>query len=496
MTAALVIAGGFQVLAQDKSEEVKTELLSLDELAGSAALWTMTNEQFAKKYVAEKKKEKDKEKKEAKEAGVVVVTPEKEKEKKEAEEAKAAARPENKYRVFEWLSAAKNAARYQGTSSSFSIIGKEVKRKKRQAMIGDVEVGETIVRFADGKVKTVEFSIFNRGDNGKLRKPAFEKKLKSAATFVNSRSGARGEKPTGRTASAARADRMIWRGKEAYYQLEYSFQRSAGIQGFVAEFIKLKVVPASAGSIMARVAKSKLADRRSLRDRVVKRPTGDVLIDSVPMVDQGAKGYCAVASAERVLRYYGLEVDQHEMAQIAGSSAFGGTSSEKMTEALERTAGRLKVRIRKLYEAFEEYDEFERLLKKYNRAAKKNPEATVFPIVKGRWWPYQALYHDGDPTAMKTALADGPKYDRFKKDIAENVDVGVPLLWSLYLGVFPEKGIPQAAGGHMRVITGYNRKNDELIYSDSWGAGHEEKRMKFDEAFTMTMGLRILIPSR
>jgi hypothetical protein len=41
------------------------------------------------------------------------------------------------------------------------------------------------------------------------------------------------------------------------------------------------------------------------------------------MVDQGEKGYCVVASVERVLRYYGGTVDQHELAQIANSDAAG-----------------------------------------------------------------------------------------------------------------------------------------------------------------------------
>jgi hypothetical protein len=43
------------------------------------------------------------------------------------------------------------------------------------------------------------------------------------------------------------------------------------------------------------------------------------------MVDQGDKGYCVVASVERVMRYYGAAVDQHELAQVANSDAAIGT---------------------------------------------------------------------------------------------------------------------------------------------------------------------------
>ena len=55
----------------------------------------------------------------------------------------------------------------------------------------------------------------------------------------------------------------------------------------------------------------------------VVRKDGDVYIQGIPMVDQGQKGYCVVATASRVFQYYDINVDQHEMAQIANSSAEG-----------------------------------------------------------------------------------------------------------------------------------------------------------------------------
>ena len=61
--------------------------------------------------------------------------------------------------------------------------------------------------------------------------------------------------------------------------------------------------------------------RRALKQKVTTRPDGTRIIENVPMVDQGQRGYCAVATTERVMRYYGFEVDQHLMAQLAQSSA-------------------------------------------------------------------------------------------------------------------------------------------------------------------------------
>ena len=91
---------------------------------------------------------------------------------------------------------------------------------------------------------------------------------------------------------------------------------------------------------------------------------------------------------------------------------------------------------------------------------------------------------------MKSAADFG----RFQRDIQRNIDEGVPLLWSVHLGIIRESNSPQPTGGHMRIILGYNQATSEILYSDSWGQGHEEKRMPMDDAWTITNGLSILQP--
>jgi hypothetical protein len=46
----------------------------------------------------------------------------------------------------------------------------------------------------------------------------------------------------------------------------------------------------------------------------------------------------------------------------------------------------------------------------------------------------------------------------------------------------------------MRLIIGYNLKTREILYSDSWGAGHELKRMALDDAWAITTGLATVEP--
>ena len=81
--------------------------------------------------------------------------------------------------------------------------------------------------------------------------------------------------------------------------------------------------------------------------------------------------------------------------------------------------------------------------------------------------------------------------------VREHIDKGVPVMWGLQIGMFPENGqqARQSRGGHMRLIIGYNETKKEIIFSDSWGAGHEKKRMAAPDASAATMGLYLLQPA-
>jgi hypothetical protein len=83
---------------------------------------------------------------------------------------------------------------------------------------------------------------------------------------------------------------------------------------------------------------------------------------------------------------------------------------------------------------------------------------------------------------------------RFQRQIESHIDTGIPLLWTVMLGLTSEPGIPQTAGGHMRLIIGYNKQKEEVLFSDSWGAGHELKRLPLADAWTMTTGAMSIEP--
>ena len=215
------------------------------------------------------------------------------------------------------------------------------------------------------------------------------------------------------------------------------------------------------------------------------------------MVDQGEKGYCAAAVCERVLRYYGRSLDQHEIAQIARTSAGGGTSPEQLIVALRRMSDETHMDVTTLHDF--NLRDFDQLITDYNRIAKKahKPE-TEFRHRQGNLTIIESpllAYHDMDPALLKEARLkrDGPMAE-FKNTIRKSINNGGPLTWGCVVGVIKEKPEIKGFGGHMRLIIGYNDRTQELLYTDTWGAGHELKRLSLADAWTITIGLYSLQP--
>ena len=283
---------------------------------------------------------------------------------------------------------------------------------------------------------------------------------------------------------------------------------------FKAGFVRLVVdgpsALAQAKSSHGAGAKKSAKGAKSIVDNVVRDPRGDVFIDNVPMVDQGQKGYCAAATSERVLRYYGVNVDEHEIAQAAGTSAEEGTTTKGMKDSVTAVGKKYKLATVVTYGDFEKpvMERINSLMKEaesYNKAAKKlkKKEITedVFVTRHGNSISYdpRALDEAMEPEVLLEMKVNGSqksKYKKFLADIHQQIDKGIPLFWGLTLGIYPEADIPQARGGHMRLIIGYNDKKGELLYTDTWGKGHELKRMPSDWAFTASHCLMYMKPLR
>jgi len=225
----------------------------------------------------------------------------------------------------------------------------------------------------------------------------------------------------------------------------------------------------------------------------VRKEGKRVVIQDIPMVDQGQKGYCVVATAARIFAYYGMDyVDQHELASLANTSADGGTNTAAMAENLKKIGTRFQIRI-KVLDSLANSRDFRNLLKAYNRAASKLKKEKV-----ENEHDWSGFWDNADGEVLKLARAGSPsQVDRWLNAIRPYIMAGIPVFWSVQLGIVPEPlRLSQTRGGHLRLIIGFDEEKKTLIFSDSWGAAHTEKEMPLADAIAITTGRQVMQPSK
>lgn len=223
---------------------------------------------------------------------------------------------------------------------------------------------------------------------------------------------------------------------------------------------------------------------------------GDVYLSGIPMINQGQSAYCAVASAARVLQNYGIDMTMEDMADLAGTSETCGTNPRRWADALGRVANSHGLELKTVAEVTETEHSLQQLLYDYNQTARDMGYEELYT------WDYANAFvsnyakFDLDreyAVQREVMLSNGRACDAFEKNVTERIDESDPLFWTVTLGNVPEKGVREGEfGSHMRLIIGYNEERGEILYSDSWGEGHELKRMDGQDALSITRGMYYL----
>lgn len=394
---------------------------------------------------------------------------------------------EEKKRIAEYREFLKKSGFDPGDPGSSAFIWLSAQHDSLRANAGALalwgeKLGEVVVRGDAGNVSAINISLYNRGDDRPIRSHELTAMFQKWKTLMDEKIGTPGEVRKSQTAVAVTA--LQWRKGDTAFLLEASIAKVEGMER--AEFLRLRVAS------IANAAGAKISGRSTLKSNVGHNAEGDIFIQNMPMVDQGQKGYCAVASIARVTTYYGLDVDQHEMAQLANTTVLG-TSTEAMETAFKTIVSKLHIRTTQHYEFTDR--QFESDVRAYNLEAKKAGKEQ-FKAPRGYELIPEVVIMMMDPTLLAKVKSEQLGCQRFMTKIREYVDQGIPLCWCLCLGMFPEKGIPQAGGGHMRLIIGYNEKTQEIIYTDSWGKGHEFKKMPLAHAYTCSISMFTMSPTR
>ena len=391
-------------------------------------------------------------------------------------------------RVFHWL------AEDRHTEANYLAD-----RSREKLTFLAMPVSEAMIRFAKERPARIELSLFSRGDDGAMNIKGFEQAVEHICGTVSQWTGNPG---VAGSRQRVVGDMVVMQRGWAFgkYRAELTWNAPSGnTRKFRAEYINLAIEPNDDGAAARKPNGAQLAattGKMDLKNNVKTDPSGDVHIEGLPMVDQGNKGYCAAATAERILRYYGAEVNMHMIAQLADTTSGGGTDMDFMVQMLRKASTKLGVSTKALKEL--DTQGLLRELDRYNSMARR---AKVRPLTSPTSGAINLteLLSNLDPAVWKQFKTEKEKSDyvRFQDDIIRYIQIGIPLAWTVQLGLYPEEKISsQASGGHMRIILGYNSKTKEILYTDSWGRGHEFKRMPADNAWAITIALHALEPKR
>ncbi len=327
----------------------------------------------------------------------------------------------------------------------------------------NIPVEEVIVDFSNGKLNLVTISIFHRGDGAEINPTDFKNRQSVIGKTISSRLATRAVIRQANRQQGMLTEGFSWESPSGSALLEANEGASTGSK---IEFLRLRLARQNATGALAMAMKSTRGGASSrlsdLPTNVTRDAEGNVFIRNLPMVDQGNKGYCLPASTQRIFEYYGIGADMHQIAQVAEADPNRGTSAMTMSKELDKIDFKFKTRLMII------------------AMSGGQNQLTEVQIEKDE-------YYIGKPVDER----------KFLKTIYMLIDDGIPLLWALELGRYPEDPDlkPQTAGGHMRIIIGYNEKTEKIIFTDSWGEGHEFKTIQASNAYNASYGLFALKPT-
>lgn len=310
----------------------------------------------------------------------------------------------------------------------------------------------------DVNMQSLEDAYITEETKVSVRKSAqelFERRLQGDEKNVTEHLTAllgQGQKTKFSSAGAQRQRVQRWNWKDLAFLLTVEEGR----------YIFLQIVPKALADTDG--ANERTKDQRlQLKENVLKRDNGDVLVTQIPMINQGQKGFCVPATFERILRYMGIRADMYILAMAGKTGLGGGTSVNLLVSNLYQSASKAGRRVVSVGLSPEPHT-----VEKYIDAG--------LPIV---WTIYvdKSFYLRPDSILAerneKRKGMTNPKEwtAALRKEIRKNPAIDRD---------------PQ--NGHACMIIGYNKETDEIAFSDSWGVEFAERWMTSGEAKQITQG--------
>lgn len=193
-------------------------------------------------------------------------------------------------------------------------------------------------------------------------------------------------------------------------------------------------------------------------------------------------------------QYLGGGAAVDDIAAAWAESSEAGKGPKGLIAAFDRKGKSWGARARIVYDM--EPPEMRKSLTEYNRIARKEKKPPY--TIEGDRLPGnpEEIYGKLDASVwIRARAADTAGMKAFAKIVAKSIDGGIPLAWGVQLGLVKEDGeLRQTGGGHMRTILGLNPARGEILFSDSWGKGHELKRMSLADAWAISSHVIVVEP--
>ena len=179
---------------------------------------------------------------------------------------------------------------------------------------------------------------------------------------------------------------------------------------------------------------------------VSEHSNGDILLDDIPILPQGDRAYCGVSSLAMAMQSLGLSIDTEDYAASAGIR-YGSTQGSHIRETYEAAAAEAGFRL--------------------SRATRYDHDKVMasidagLPVIVWRRWTQERDY----------------LHSMFLRKLAKDSDAQLPAPDATDRATWPAK----EAYNHASVITGYNAKRNEVIFSESWSESVRNRRMRPEE---------------
>jgi len=166
----------------------------------------------------------------------------------------------------------------------------------------------------------------------------------------------------------------------------------------------------------------------------------------VPMVPQGNRGYCGVATLAMVGSLLGLQPGSEEYAALSGFQ-YGIEIKSDIRELFGNVAQEAGVKAQRS--------------PKFEAAKMKQSIDQGMPVVVFRWWAEERDYIH---SAYSARIARGEKAE-------------LPVASMDDRKTWPKKGAP----AHSSIVNGYRADKREAIFTESWGEQARNRRMHLEE---------------